>query len=74
MCLNYLKKCGCRDILFEWNTRMCTKAHFQSLHDTKLVESTLIDAWTCMLNENEILRSDSSPLRLFLNTETSVSL
>ena len=51
---------------------MCTKAHFQSLHDTKLVESSVIDAWTCMLNENEILRSDSSPLRLFLNTETTV--
>ena len=51
---------------------MCTKAHFQSLEDNKMVETTVIDAWTCLLNENEILRSDASPLRLFLNTETTV--
>ncbi|WOG95850.1 hypothetical protein DCAR_0415179 [Daucus carota subsp. sativus] len=36
-----------------------------------MVEGTVIDAWTCILNENEILRSDSSPMRLFLNTETT---
>lgn len=51
---------------------MCTKAHFQSLDYNKMVEGTVIDAWTCILNENEILRSDSSPMQLFLNTEIMV--
>ncbi|KAL8089264.1 hypothetical protein AgCh_038891 [Apium graveolens] len=57
--------------LFEWNDRMCTKAHFHSLHENKMVMSTLIDTWTYVLNENEILKADSSPLRLFLTTETT---
>ncbi|XP_063939771.1 uncharacterized protein LOC135148469 [Daucus carota subsp. sativus] len=59
------------EYLFEWNGRYCTKAHFQSLHDSKMVETTLIDTWSYILNENEILRSENSPLRLFLTTETT---
>lgn len=62
-----------RDNLFEWNERMCTKAHFQSLQENKMVMSTLIDTWTYLLNENEIIKADSSPLRLFMTTETTVS-
>ncbi|KAK1358879.1 hypothetical protein POM88_043353 [Heracleum sosnowskyi] len=61
----------CRENLFEWNGRMCTKAHFQSLQDNKMVMSTVIDSWTYLLNENEILKADSSPLRLFMTTETT---
>ncbi|KAK1396384.1 hypothetical protein POM88_006247 [Heracleum sosnowskyi] len=60
-----------KENLFEWNGRMCTKAHFQSLQDIKMVMSTVIDSWTYLLNENEILKADSSPLRLFMTTETT---
>ena len=64
----------CRDYIFEWRERKCTKAHFQSLKENGQVESTVIDTWTSMLNENELLRADSSPLRMFLTSETIVSL
>lgn len=37
-----------------------------------MVESTVIDTWSYLLNENEMLRADSSPLRLFMTRETSV--
>ncbi|XP_074332784.1 uncharacterized protein LOC141670710 isoform X1 [Apium graveolens] len=40
------------------NRKMCTKAHFQSLQENKMVMSTLIDTWTYLLNENEILKAD----------------
>lgn len=60
-----------KENLFEWNDRMCTKAHFQSLQENKMVMSTVIDTWTYLLNENEILKADSSPLRLFMTTETT---
>ncbi|KAK1363409.1 hypothetical protein POM88_038970 [Heracleum sosnowskyi] len=45
--------------------------HFQSLQDNKMIMSTVIDSWTYLLNENEILKDDSSPLRLFMTTETT---
>ena len=64
----------CRDYIFEWKGRACTKAHFHSLEVGKPVESTVIDSWTYMLNENEILRAESSPLRIFLTSETIVRL
>ena len=64
----------CRDFIFEWKGRECTKAHFQSLQENGQVESTVIDTWTYMLNENELLRAESSPLRIFLTSETIVSL
>ena len=54
--------------------RRCSKAHFHSLEENKQVESTVIDTWTHMLNENELFRSESSPLRMFLTSETIVSL
>ncbi|KAL8113111.1 hypothetical protein AgCh_020438 [Apium graveolens] len=60
-----------RDCLFEWEGRKCTKAHFQSLQDNKLVETTVLDTWTYLLNKNEILKADSSPLRLFMTTEAT---
>ena len=34
----------------------------------------MIDTWTYLLNENELLRAESSPLRMFLTSETIVSL
>ncbi|KAL1831416.1 hypothetical protein ACET3Z_001067 [Daucus carota] len=58
------------DYIFEWRDRSCTKAHFQSLRENAQVESTVIDTWTHMLNENELLRAESSPMRLFLTSET----
>ena len=64
----------CSDILFQWNDRKCTKAHFQSLRENKMVETTVIDTWSYILNINENLCSDSSPLRLFLTTETLLVL
>ncbi|XP_074343147.1 uncharacterized protein LOC141680976 [Apium graveolens] len=67
----FLNRRNKRDYLFEWEGRKCTKAHFQSLRDNKLVETTVIDTWTYLLNENEILKADSSPLRLFMTTETT---
>lgn len=36
-----------------------------------MVETTLIDTWSYVLNVNEILRADSLPKRLFLTTETT---
>ena len=63
-----------RDYIFEWKGKGCTKAHFHSLEANKPVESTVIDTWTYMLNENEILRADLSPLRMFLTSETTVRL
>ncbi|KAL1809459.1 hypothetical protein ACET3Z_026449 [Daucus carota] len=59
-----------KEYIFEWKSRECSKAHFRSLVDNQLVESTVIDTWTYLLNENEILRAVSSPLRLFLTSET----
>ncbi|WOH00546.1 hypothetical protein DCAR_0519912 [Daucus carota subsp. sativus] len=59
------------DYLFQWKGRGCTKAHMRSLGENMMVETTVIDSWTCILNENEILRADTSPLRLFLTTETT---
>ncbi|KAK1383135.1 hypothetical protein POM88_020870 [Heracleum sosnowskyi] len=57
-----------KENLFEWNGRKCIKAHFQSLQDNKMIMSTVIDSWTYLLNENETLKDDSSPLRaLYLN-------
>lgn len=35
-----------------------------------MMESTVIDTWSYLLNENEILRDDCSPLRLFMTSET----
>lgn len=52
---------------------MCTRGHFQSMQENTMIESTVIDTWSYMLNENEILRDDSSPLRLFMTSETTVS-
>ncbi|WOG93705.1 hypothetical protein DCAR_0312992 [Daucus carota subsp. sativus] len=60
------------DYLFQWKGRGCTKAHMRSLGENKMVETIVIDSWTCILNENEILRADTSPLRLFLTTETTL--
>ncbi|KAK1384058.1 hypothetical protein POM88_021793 [Heracleum sosnowskyi] len=60
-----------KENLFEWNGRKWKKAHFQSLQDNKMIMSTVIDLWTYLLNENEILKDDSSPLRLFMTTETT---
>ncbi|WOG81956.1 hypothetical protein DCAR_0101115 [Daucus carota subsp. sativus] len=60
-----------KEHIFAWRDRGCTKAHFHSLEDNQLVESTVIDTWTHMLNESEILRSAASPLRLFLTSETT---
>ena len=37
-----------------------------------MVETTVIDTWSYILNINENLRSDSSPLRFSLTTETTV--
>ena len=64
----------CSDYLFQWKGRGCTKAHMRSLGENMMVETTVIDSWTCILNENEILRADTSPLRLFLTTETTVRI
>lgn len=60
-----------KDNIFKWKDRLCTKGHFQSLQDNKMVQTTVIDTWTCLLNENEILRSNTSPLRLFFTSETT---
>lgn len=62
----------CSDISFEWNDRMCTTGHFQSMKENNMIESTVIDTWSYLLNENEILRDNCSPLRLFMTTETTV--
>lgn len=62
----------CSEILFEWNNRMCTSGHFQSMRENTMIESTVIDTWTYLLNENEILRDECSPLRLFMTSETTV--
>ena len=63
-----------QDYIFEWKDRRCTKEHFDSLEKNKQVESTVIVTWTYMLNENEIFRAESSPLRMFLTSETIVRL
>ncbi|KAK1396434.1 hypothetical protein POM88_006297 [Heracleum sosnowskyi] len=57
--------------LFEWNNRMCTRGHFQSMQENNMMESTVIDTWSYLLNENELLRDDCSPLRLFMTSETT---
>lgn len=62
----------CSETLFEWNNRMCTRGHFQSMQENTMIEATFIDTWSYLLNENELLRDDSSPLRLFMISETTV--
>lgn len=42
------------------------------MQEKKMIESTVIDTWSYLLNENEILRDHSSPLRLFMTSETTV--
>lgn len=60
-----------KENVFKWKGKWCTKGHFQSLHDKKMVESTLIDTWSYILNVDEVLRSVSSPRRIFLTSETT---
>ncbi|KAK1374703.1 hypothetical protein POM88_030896 [Heracleum sosnowskyi] len=38
--------------------------------ENKMIESTVIDTWSYLLNENEILRDNCSPLRIFMTSET----
>lgn len=52
---------------------MCTKAHLQSLQVNCMVDSSVIDAWSYVLNANEALRANTSPYRVFMTTETTVS-
>lgn len=68
-CITYV---SCSENLFEWNNRMCTTGHFQSMHENSMIESTVIDTWSYLLNENEMLKDDNSPLRLFMTSETTV--
>lgn len=63
---------SCSEDLFEWNNRLCTTGHFQSMLENNMIESTVIDTWSYLLNENEILRDEYSPLRLFMTSETTV--
>lgn len=59
-------------ILFRSKILNYYKVDFQSMMNGEMVLTTAIDAWSCFLNSQEVLRAPSSPMRLFCYTETSV--
>lgn len=63
--------CFCSEKLFKWNNTACNKQHFQSLRANAWIRGTVIDTWSHILNDNEKLRSEVSPLRLLCATETT---
>ena len=64
----------CSRILFKWEDIMCFKADFQSMKEGEMIMTSAMDAWSSYLNFNEVLKSPTSPNRLFCYTETTVSL
>ena len=51
-----------------------TKKDFKSLQPGVWIENNLIDLWVEMLNMQEKLKADSTPLRLFIPSELMVSM
>ncbi|KAK1365733.1 hypothetical protein POM88_041294 [Heracleum sosnowskyi] len=63
--------------VWEWlfhtrrDVKKCTSGHFQSMKENSMIEATIIDTWSYLLNENGILRDNCSPLRLFMTSKTT---
>ncbi|KAK1360472.1 hypothetical protein POM88_044946 [Heracleum sosnowskyi] len=58
--------------IYAFVDKLCTKELFQSLKYNSWVEGSVIDCWTYCLNDDERLKSPSSPLRLFFTVESTV--